>query len=397
MISRTQINYAKARLFKGKALLIFGPRQVGKTTFVQNLIADLNKKTLFLNGDESDVLVLFENPQVSKLKSIIADNEILVIDEAQRINNIGIVLKIIVDQINTVQVIATGSSSFELANKLNEPLTGRKYEMHLFPIAFTEMVAHKGLLEEKRALENRLIYGSYPEIITNPINAKEHIKLIANSYLYKDLFILDQVSKPVLLQKIVKALALQVGSEVNTNELSKLLQVDNKTIEKYIDLLEKAFVIFKLTALSNNVRNEIKKGRKIYFYDNGIINAATGNFSPLAQRTDVGSLWENYIISERIKHLNIQQNEANSFFWRTTQQQEIDYIEKYDGQILACEIKWNAKVSYKIPLTFSANYTNISTKIISPENYEEFLLKKNQNRLLQKLATADLKKSRFSD
>ena len=374
MVSRSQIDYAKSRLFKGKALLVFGPRQVGKTTFVQNLIADLNKKTLSLNGDESDVLVLFENPNVTKLKSIIGDNEILVIDEAQRIANIGIVLKIIVDQIKSVQVIATGSSSFELANKLNEPLTGRKYEMFLYPLSFAEMVAHNGLLEEKRALENRLIYGSYPEIITNPIDAKEHIKLIANSYLYKDLFILDQVSKPVLLQKIVKALALQVGSEVNTNELSKLLQVDNKTIEKYIDLLEKAFVIFKLPALSNNVRNEIKKGRKIYFYDNGIINAVTGNFNPLAQRTDIGSLWENYIISERIKLLNIQQGEVNSFFWRTTQQQEIDYIEKSTDQILACEIKWNAKSKYKIPVTFSANYENVTSKIVSPENYEEFLL-----------------------
>ena len=373
MIRREQTNYAKARLFKGKALLVFGPRQVGKTTFVQNLIADLNKKTLFLNGDESDVLVLFENPNVTKLKNIIGDNEILVIDEAQRITNIGIVLKIIVDQIKSVQVIATGSSSFELANKLNEPLTGRKYEMFLFPIAFSEMIAHNGLLQEKRALENRLIYGNYPEIITNPIDAKEHIKLIANSYLYKDLFLLEQISKPILLQKIVKALALQVGSEVNYNELGKLIQIDNKTVEKYIDLLEKAFVVFKLPALSSNVRNEIKKGKKIYFYDNGIINAVTGNFNPLAQRTDIGILWENYIISERIKQLNIQQNEANSYFWRTTQQQEIDYIEKKANSILACEIKWNAKAKYKIPVTFSANYSNVTSKIVSPDNYEEFL------------------------
>jgi predicted AAA+ superfamily ATPase len=374
MIRREQSNFAKARLFKGKALLVFGPRQVGKTTFVQNLIADLNKKTLFLNGDESDVLVLFENPNASKLKNIIGDNEILVIDEAQRISNIGIVIKIIVDQIKTVQVIATGSSSFELANKLNEPLTGRKYELFLFPIAFSEMVVHSGLLEEKRSLEQRLIYGNYPEIITNQIDAKEHIKLIANSYLYKDLFLLEQIAKPILLQKIVKAIALQVGSEVNYNELSRLIQIDNKTVEKYIDLLEKAFVIFKLPALSSNIRNEIKKGKKIYFYDNGIINAVTGNFNPLSQRTDVGSLWENYIISERIKHLNIQQNGANYFFWRTTQQQEIDYIEKNEEQILACEIKWNVKAKKKIPLTFSGNYTNVTSKIITPDNYEEFLL-----------------------
>lgn len=373
MVRREQTAYAKARLFKGKALLVFGPRQVGKTTFVQNLINDVDKKTLFLNGDESDVLALFEKPNVTKLKNIIGDNEILVIDEAQRINNIGIVIKIIVDQIKSVQVIATGSSSFELANKLNEPLTGRKYEMFLYPIAFSEMVHHSGLLEEKRALEQRLIYGNYPEIITNPIDAKEHIKLIANSYLYKDLFLLEQISKPVVLQKIVKALALQVGSEVNYNELSKLIQIDNKTVEKYIDLLEKAFVIFKLPALSNNVRNEIKKGKKIYFFDNGIINAVTGNFNPIAQRTDIGSLWENYIISERIKYLNIKQQQTESYFWRTTQQQEIDYIEKNNDSFLACEIKWNAKQKYKIPVTFSNHYQNVTDKIISPENYEEFI------------------------
>jgi uncharacterized protein len=374
MVNRAQIAYAKARLFKGKALLVFGSRQVGKTTFVQQLVADTNKKTLILNGDESDVIALFENPNVLKLKNIIADNEILVIDEAQRISNIGIALKIIVDQIKNVQVIATGSSSFELANQLNEPLTGRKYEMYLYPIAFSEMVNHEGLINEKRALEQRLIYGSYPEIITNPTDAKEHIKLIANSYLYKDLFLLEQIAKPVLLQKIVKALALQVGSEVNYNELSQLTQIDNKTVEKYIDLLEKAFVVFKLPALSGNVRNEIKKGKKIYFYDNGIINAVTGNFNPVAQRTDVGALWENYIISERIKHLNIQQTEVESYFWRTTQQQEIDYIEKNQEELLACEIKWNVKAKLKIPVTFTGNYPNVSSKIITPNNYEEFLM-----------------------
>jgi predicted AAA+ superfamily ATPase len=374
MVSRSQIEYAKAHLFKGKALLVFGPRQVGKTTFVENLILDVNKKSLFFYGDESDVLEMFKNPNATKLKNIVGDNEILVIDEAQRIPNIGIVLKIIVDQIKSVQVIATGSSSFELANKLNEPLTGRKYEMFLSPISFSEMVNHHGLLEEKRNLEQRLIYGSYPEIIINPIDAKEHIKLIASSYLYKDLFILDQVSKPILLEKIVKALALQVGSEVNTNELSKLLQVDNKTIDKYIDLLEKAFVVFKLPAFSNTVRNEIKKGKKIYFYDNGIINAVTGNFNSISQRTDIGSLWENYIISERKKYLNIQQNEAVSYFWRTTQQQEIDYIEKSEDKILACELKWNPKAKAKIPVTFSTNYDNVTSKIVTPDTYEEFLL-----------------------
>ena len=374
MIVRTQLRYAQDRLFKGKALLVFGPRQAGKSTFVAQLLAqNKKKKVLQLNGDDDDTRELLTKPNSTKLKNIIGNNEILFIDEAQRIQDIGIVIKIIIDQLKTVQVIATGSSAFELANKTNEPLTGRKYEMHLFPFSFSELVNEFGFIEEKRQLEKRLIYGAYPEIVVNADDAEEHIKLLANSYLYKDLFRLEQISKPALLEKIVKALALQIGSEVNYNELSQLVQADNKTIEKYIDLLEKAFVVFRLPALNKNVRNEIKKGKKIYFYDNGIINAVSGNFSPIHKRTDVGQLWENYVISERRKYLFQHQLTYESYFWRTTQQQEIDYIELQKNNYLAVEIKWNPKTKVKFSTTFLDAYKH-KELVVTPENMEDLLI-----------------------
>lgn len=373
MIVRSQLQYAQDRMFKGKALLIFGPRQSGKSTFVEQLLSKYRKyKVLRINGDDSDSIELLDKPNATKLKNIIGKNSIVFIDEAQRVKNIGIVIKIIIDQIKHIQVIATGSSAFELANKTNEPLTGRKYEMMLLPFSFSELSMEYGLLEEKRNIEQRLIFGSYPEIVVNPIHAMEHIKLLSNSYLYKDLFRLEQLNKPILLEKIVKALAHQIGSEVNYNELSQLVQADNKTVEKYIDFLEQSFVIFKLHGLNKNVRNEIKKGKKIYFYDNGIVNAITGNFLPLHNRNDVGALWENYVISERRKYLYQHNLDYDSFFWRTTQQQEIDYIEKRQENYVAVEIKWNRKSKSKIPTTFSNNYKS-EELLISPANIEEFL------------------------
>jgi predicted AAA+ superfamily ATPase len=360
-------------MFKNKAFLVFGPRQTGKTTFVENLLQKINKPTLSLNGDDADVREMLAKPNATQIAQLLRGYEVLFIDEAQRINEIGLLLKIVVDRFKDVQVIATGSSAFELSGKVNEPLTGRKYEMMLLPFSYGELVNHTDFLTEERLIEQRLIYGSYPEVINDLQNAEEHLKLLADSYLYKDLFVLEQISKPTLFQKIVKALALQVGSEVNVSELAQLVKADQKTVEKYIDLLEKAFVIFTLSAFSGNVRNEIKKNRKIYFYDNGIINSVTRNFNTLNNRNDVGALWENYIISERLKYLQQNQLEAETYFWRTTQQQEIDYIEKKGEQLLAVEFKWTPKTKAKIPVTFLKAYENVSTQIISRENWFEFL------------------------
>ncbi|MCE7067396.1 ATP-binding protein [Dyadobacter sp. CY326] len=375
MIDRNQLEYALSHLFKGKAFIIYGPRQAGKTTFSEQLLATVGKKTLRLNGDDADIRELFAKPNTAFLERLIGENEIVFIDEAQRIPEIGLVIKIIVDQFKKVQVIATGSSSFELAGNINEPLTGRRYEMQLLPLSYNELLKHSDFLNEQRLLEQRMIYGCYPEIIVDPNNAEKHLKLIANSYLYKDLLTLEQIKKPVLLEKIVKAIALQVGSEVNITEIGRLVQADNKTVEKYINLLEKAFVLFSVPAFSGNLRNEIRKGRKLYFYDNGIINAVTNNFNPLQNRNDVGALWENHIISERVKLLNEIGTDAKIYFWRTTQQQEVDYIEQIGTNLRAFEFKWNPNATQRFPSTFLTAYPKATTDVVTPKNRDEFLRK----------------------
>lgn len=374
MIQREIEKLIEERLFKGKAILLFGPRQVGKTTSVRSILTKNDQKCLFLNGDEADVRESLENTTSTKLSLLFGENKIVFIDEAQRIKGIGITLKLITDVLKDVQVIATGSSAFDLANEIQEPLTGRKYEFQLLPISFQEMVKHHGILEEKRLLEQRMVFGYYPEIVVNPNNAEENLKLLSNSYLYKDLLTLEQIKKPALLGKILKALALQVGSEVSYNEISRLVNGDFHTVEKYIDLLEKAYVIFTLPAFSKNVRNEIKKGRKIYFYDNGVRNAIISNFNSLSSRTDVGALWENFLISERMKYLVYNNLDAWKYFWRTTAQQEIDYLEELNGKMTAYEFKWNPNKKVKFPKTFTSAYPEANTALITPKNFEEFVL-----------------------
>lgn len=374
MISRTIKSHINNKLFKGKAMILFGPRQVGKTTLITSLLTD-QEKVIYLNGDEADVRTLLSNTTSARLKTIIGDNKVVFIDEAQRIENIGITLKLFTDQIKEVQVIASGSSAFELANRINEPLTGRKYEFHLYPLSFEEMASHHGLLEEKRLLKHRMIYGYYPEIVTKPGEENELLKLLADSYLYKDLLALNSINKPILLEKILKALALQIGSEVSFHELGQLVGADNQTIERYIELLEKTFVIFRLPALSRNVRNELKKSKKIYFYDNGIRNAIINNFSIVENRTDIGGLWENFVISERIKFLANNNITRDKFFWRTTQQQEIDYVEEFEGNFAAFEFKWNPKKgNMKFPKTFMDNYPVEKMLVVTPDNIEEFVM-----------------------
>lgn len=372
MITRVLQEKIEKRFFRGKALLIFGPRQSGKSTLVENILK--NKEYVYLNGDDADVREILTNTTAAKLKLIVGSKPFVFIDEAQRIPNIGLTLKLFTDQIKTAQVIASGSSAFELSSKVNEPLTGRKYEFLLYPLSFGELVNHHGFLQEKRMLEHRLIFGSYPEIVTKPGEETELLKLLASSYLYKDLLMLEQVKKPLILSKLLKALALQIGSEISYQEIAQTIDSDPKTVDKYIDLLEKTFVVFRLPALSRNVRNEIKKGKKVYFYDCGIRNAVINNFKPLNERTDSGALWENYIISERLKFLQYQNMDAQHYFWRTTQQQEIDFIEEYDGKFHAFEFKWSKKAKSRFSSTFSNNYPNSQFKIISPENLEDFLM-----------------------
>lgn len=374
MINRDLQATIENRMFKGKVLLIMGPRQSGKSTLVQTLLTSQQKPWLYLNGDEADVRELLTNTTSVKLSILAGNNQLVFIDEAQRIPDIGLTLKLFTDQLKGIQVIATGSSALELTSKVNEPLTGRKYEFTLYPLSFSEMVNHHGLLQEKRLIEHRLIYGYYPEIVTKPGEEKELLKLLAESYLYKDLLMLQEIKKPVLLEKLLKALALQIGNEVNYTELGQMVEADKGTVEKYIDLLEKAYVIFKLPALNRNVRNEIKKGKKIYFYDCGIRNAVINNFNQPGNRTDMGQLWENYVIVERMKQLKYKSADTVLYFWRTAQQQEIDLVEENNGKFTAYEFKMINVSKVRFPQTFINNYEVGETLVISPSNVEELLI-----------------------
>lgn len=373
MVTRDLTQIIKKYLFKNKTIIIYGARQTGKTTLVNQLLENYKEQVLYLNGDESDVRALLSDTNSTKLKPVIANSKIVVIDEAQRINECGLVLKIIHDNFKDIQLIATGSSSFDLANSIKEPLTGRKFEFMLYPFSFNEMVKNNGFLTEKRLLEHRLIFGYYPDIALNTGNEIKLLNSLSSSYLYKDLLTLETIKKPVLLEKILKALALQLGNEVSYSELAQITGSDNETVEKYIDLLEKTCIIFRLPGLSKNVRNEIKRSRKIYFYDNGIRNAILGNFSPMSSRSDQGPLWENFIISERLKYLENNEMTAQKYFWRTTQQQEIDYIEEYHNKYLAFEFKLNPLKKSYLSKTFSKAYPNHEFMVISPENIQNFV------------------------
>jgi len=367
-----QVNITN-NLYKGKAIIILGARQTGKTTLLKELF--FNKQdVIWLNADELDVQNLFEQSSSTRFKTLFSQYKTIVIDEAQRIKNVGLKLKLITDELPDKQLIATGSSAFELSNQINEPLTGRKWEYYLYPISFYEMVNHHGIIEEQRMLNERLVYGYYPEIVTSKGNEKDVLKQLTDSYLYKDILMWQGIKKPEKLLKLLQAIALQLGSEVSYNELGQTIGLDNETVEKYIQLLEKTFVIFRLSSLSRNLRKELKLSRKIYFYDNGIRNALIANFNQPELRQDVSALWENFLISERIKSLHYKNIWTNKYFWRTHDQQEIDYIEERDGIIYGYEFKWNPKKTVRFSKTFLNAYPNSITNVISKDNYYDFLV-----------------------
>lgn len=374
MITRTLQQRIEGNLFKGKAIIVIGACQVGKSTLFRQITEKLEEPVLMLNCDEPEVKELLAGMNLTELKLMIGKHRLVVIDEAQRVPEIGMTLKRITDNFPEVQLLVTGSSSFELQNRLNEPLTGRKYEYHLFPVSTRELLEHGGLIAVKQSLESRLIYGSYPDIVNHADEAKELLMNIAGSYLYKDILALEDVRRPALLEKLLVALALQVGSEVSYNEIAQTVGSDSKTVEKYIDLLEKCYIVFRLGAFNRNLRTELKKSKKVYFYDNGIRNAVIQNFAPLSMRNDVGALWENFFISERIKSNEYEGRYAKSYFWRTTQQQEIDYIEEADGQFTAFEMKWNPrKKTTPLPAVFLKTYPVAQEAVVTPDNYLEWL------------------------
>ncbi|WP_343670556.1 ATP-binding protein [Chitinophaga sp.] len=373
MIKRAIYNQIISNFFKGKAIIITGPRQVGKTTLLQTIMGQAERKVLYLNCDEPDIRPMLANASSTSLKALIGNNTLVLIDEAQRVNNIGLTLKLLVDNFKDVQVIATGSSALELANEINEPLTGRKREYHLYPFSTTEMVTNGSLLQESRLLEQRMIYGFYPDIVNSPADAQSNLLELTNNYLFKDVLSLQDVRKPALLERLLIALALQVGSEISYNEIGQTIGTDNKTVDRYIELLEKCFVVFQVGGFSRNLRNEIKKGKKIYFCDNGIRNALIKNFSPLELRQDIGALFENFLVSERMKANHYANHYVNTYFWRTHQQQEVDLVEESGGKLYAWEFKWNEKAKAKIPRVFLDAYPDTISDIINRTNYMKFV------------------------
>ena len=376
MIQRTLQQTIQKTLGENKAIILLGARQTGKSTLINAMFKEVKDDVLFLNGDEIDVQALFENITSTKLQQIIGNKKYLIIDEAQRIKDIGLRLKLVTDNLKDVHLIATGSSSFELANKVNEPLTGRKKEFKLFPLSFKELTEHTDLLTQKRLLPQLLVYGSYPEVITNKDNKREVLSELTSSYVYQDILSFDRIRSSEKLVKLLRALALQIGSQVSYTELGQLCGLDCTTVSHYIDILEKAYIIFRLGTYSSNLRNELKFSRKIYFWDNGIRNAILGNYAALENRTDVGELWENYLISERLKKNSYEKSYANSYFWRTKEQKEIDYIEEKDGILTAWEFKWSETkaLKAKCPLSFRNAYPETSFNVITQSNIEDFLL-----------------------
>ena len=372
MFKREIENSISRDFAKGKIICLLGPRQVGKTTLLNQLIKK-GDKVLKLNCDDSLDAAELENKSTTELKNMFQGYDMVQIDEAQRVDNIGLTLKKIADLKLPVKVIVTGSSSFDIRNRIYESAAGRLLEYNLYPLSLKEIGDATSAREESKLLETRMIYGLYPEVVTDSTDARRLLTNLTNNYLYKDILTLGGVRKSANLQKLVTALALQIGSEVSYNELSRIVGIDKSTVENYIDLLEKCFVIFKLNSFSRNLRNEIQKGKKIYFYDNGIRNAVIANFAPLDFRNDTGALWENLMISERIKRNAYFNTYAKPYFWRTHSQKEIDYIEELDGRLQAFEFKWNTKAKSKIPEDFLRTYPNSSFETITPINYLSFI------------------------
>lgn len=370
MFTRAIEGLIKDKIGSGKAIIVIGARQVGKTTLLKELLKGLDY--LFLDADDPSTRSLLQSPSTEQIRTILGNYKYVFLDEAQRISGIGITLKIITDQFPDVQLFVSGSSSFDLGNALNESLTGRKWEYELFPITWEEYEKGIGFVKSEQQIENRLLYGLYPDVLNNPGREKEILKNLVNSYLYRDILAFSEVRKPEIIEQLLQALALQIGSEVNYNELAQLIGVNKITIQKYIDILEKGYVIFRLRSFSRNIRNEIKQNRKIYFYDNGIRNMIIGDFKPLELRIDKGALWENFLVSERRKQNIYKDTFAKMYFWRTLQQQEIDFIEERNGLISAFEFKWKGKKT-KFIQKFLDVY-NAEGKIVDRDNFREFVI-----------------------
>lgn len=366
----------EAKIGQQKVILLYGTRRTGKTTIIEKIVEKYQKGAMLLHGEDLFVSELLQNRTVTNYQQITQGKKLLIIDEAQSIPEIGKILKLLIDTIKGITVIATGSSSFDLVNKTGEPLVGRNLEYYLYPIAQQELSSIEDFLTTVKNLEERLVFGSYPELWhLNTFQEKEnYLKQLVNSYLLKDLLMIENVKGPDILYKLLQLLAWQVGSMVSTVEIAKNLQINKLTVERYLDLLSKVFIIYSVSGYSKNLRKEVSKSKKWYFFDNGIRNALINNFSPLSQRNDIGQLWEQYFLSERMKFNRYNNYQPQYFFWRTYDGQEIDLLELNNGQLHAFECKWKeAKV--KVPLGFQKAYPDAKFTVINKENYLDWITK----------------------
>lgn len=374
-ILQSQLENLKKIIEPNKVIVVYGPRRCGKTTLLNEFIKDVRLKHLLVSGEDIAVQNYLGSQSIEKLSSFVGNNELLLIDEAQKVNNIGINLKLIVDHIKDIKIIATGSSSFDLAQNLGEPLTGRKYTLRLFPIAQLELQQIENRAQTEANLENRLIYGSYPEIVLMMDNNQKerYLKEIVSSYLYKDILELEGLRHSGRIIKLLQLIAFQIGKEVSYSELGMQLGMSKNTAERYLDLLEKAFVVYRLNGFSRNLRKEISKSSRYFFVDNGVRNALINNFNPLELRDDKGLLWENYLIMERFKKQEYLFLSANNYFWRTYDRKEIDFVEERGGHIYGFEMKWGKKKTSP-PKGWAESYPNSSYEVISRDNYLDFIL-----------------------
>jgi len=371
---RSVYDQIKTWLFQEKVIILYGARQVGKTTLSKVILQDFSESS-YLNCERLAIKELLESGNLERIKDYFGNSKLVVLDEAQKISNIGLTLKLIHDTYPEIQLIATGSSSFELSDELSEPLTGRNIKFILYPLSLLELEPYTDPVQMDERLHEYLRYGTYPEIVQRPENQKAVIlDEITNDYLFRDVLKFENLKRPEILMKLLKALALQLGNEVSFRELSNLLMVSSETIQRYIELLEKSFILFSLSSFSRNLRNELTRSHKYYFYDLGIRNCLIQNFLPLSSRNDTGSLWENFCIIERIKSNQKNLIRSNLYFWRTYQQKEIDLIEEESGNLEAFEFKWNPLAKAKIPEEFRKTYTGSTYSVVTPQNYRGFIL-----------------------
>ncbi len=375
-IQRVLLSQLQQSLLPGKVIVLYGPRQVGKTTLANEILQNTDRRTRFINADELIYREALASQNLQKLNEVLGDAKLLIVDEAQRVPDIGLNLKILIDNNPDVTILATGSASFDLANKISEPLTGRKLTFNLYPISYSELRGTFGVLEARAALERWLIWGGYPTIITTDIPSLREKLLgeLAGSYLYRDILELEGIRRSDKIVDLLRLLAFQIGQEVSLAELATNLALNRVTVERYLDLLEKVFVVFRVGGFSRNLRKEVTKSSRYYFFDNGVRNSLIQNFNPLSLRNDTGQLWENFLMVERIKAGHYAGRAANIYFWRTYDQKEIDLIEEHGGELHGYEFKWQrSEVRKATKREFLEAYPNAHLTVISPENFEDFI------------------------